>query len=880
MEGDEDVNGGACQSIDSRITKLIQQLTCAASETGSAAKARVAAAAAALEAKIYRFETDLMACQAAKRRAEQETAAMKAELTALTRSNLQQRTDWKEALDFARSQAKSRSEDAYRSEREVQRLYNELESLKRENDSCREAAASAERRLRESQNEQRELTQRIEGLEQRATASESQLQAESIAQSELETLRRELRLARDRFAMGAAKEAPRPEEASHQAPWEGKEEVVAHRATLAQECRNLRSEVTRLQSLLLDAETSREQSEQEHNRKLVEADHTIQRLQSKLAAQNEALRMAESTAATLQIEAEKTAESHQAEVIALRERISQEKRETAAVRRRAKDDLAAAGEHWESRLLVAVESAVEQHKRRIQDLELQLTYYTRDKNNDNISLKGSQIPGSFVSSVLDYIPRSEHLRLLQAQAETHKADISSQVSSVRAQRDQLWSSRLQAMTNEMNELKLAMEQLTAENLQIRSDACRTERALALLKNKEAELARTIVEKEEETSKLEESLRTAQSESGKLREKVQEVKEDATCETSKWERKLRDLERSLQEAITDKSSKLKELERVCDRSLELEKKLDHANVRNQSLSETIERLEAGMAEIKCSLLEERQVNAYLSAQLEESTKLRSRLEFELLETKKEVEEAHLEIEKVDIARAAQLQDAQQVSKEEASNLLSSIEVALGTATNCDVQAHTRVRIILSRCRELQTEVQRLSIAMQTAVEDNTSLRTSLAAAAMHQNALQKRYDELKLKHTDRGRSPEIQTIGSKKDDYIQAVYWNVHGSKSASPFTKSAGQETQTTNKANILKPIDSNSAFCQKSVLNRLSTISEEVEAMRQRLQEQAQQTEQVQVTEKNHQELIAQLKRLLSCNGDEENSNTSSCLDKSHIMS
>ena len=844
---DNDLFDTSGRRSESRITRLIHQLLNAAIEPGNGSKARVAAAAVSLEAKVHQIETDLISSQAGKRKAEQETAALRAELTALTRSHAQQKADWQDALLFARSQGKSRSEELRRAEKDILKISNDLIHLKRENDHYREMLASSERDLKDLQYRQRLTLEQKELFEKRALDTESQLRFASSNTAENQSLKEQMKSLKEELKIALGKQEVL---GTTNEPCLELKEMVAHRAALAQECKNLRAEVTRLQSVILERETDFERSMQESKKKTIEASYEIESLKTKLEARADAVRAAEASATDLRKEAERSAEIHQSEINSLRENISQYKHEIELIKRRAREDLAGAERKWEAKLNSEIETAVEQYRHRIQDLELQMAHISPEKSSGRKQVHNSQPLGGFAASILDYIPRSEHVRLLQAQSQARNAEAVLQMESLRTQIEETWSKKLEATNEELNEVRTVLEEMSARELEMRQRARQVDQEFEILQNRHRQLENLLEERNNAVKKTNKELEDSQFETKLLQENLDRAYKEKTDAGALWESKIRELQATIEEAERSRKETESDLRIALQRYEDLGRALEESHYKYQSSDQFIEKLKNENKNVNTELEE---TKAALSRQVEDLSNQCHKLEAQLIASNKQIEALKIQAENTLKENTFYFQNCIRQNMQEMSNLLVPIEAALGLASDPSRSFEARTKVILSRCREFQTEIDRLVLAVRNAVEDEASNKNDFIVSEM-QEELQKECDELHSNNEKIGPDRAMRHT-NKSQNSIPAV----HSMKLRNPISGFHQERIQVFG--------EDRSASSQENISNRLSTIGLEIELLRRRIGEQADQAVNVEASEKKQNVLLDEIKKLLrSSTQTEEN--------------
>lgn len=180
---------------------------------------------------------------------------------------------------------------------------------------------------------------------------------------------------------------------------------------------------------------------QQAEHKLVAAAHEAAALRAKLDAKVEDARAADAQILAIRADAERMAEVHRSAVSVLQDKLSDAKRTAGETRTRAAEKVEAAEAKGEEKSAMAAEAAVSRYQRRIQDLELQMAHMSGGVAGYNCggtvaTANGGHaggVPGGFAASVLDYIPRSEHLRLMETRGATREAEYRAQLASVRAE---------------------------------------------------------------------------------------------------------------------------------------------------------------------------------------------------------------------------------------------------------------------------------------------------------------------------------------------------------------------------------------------------------------------------------------------------------------
>jgi DNA repair exonuclease SbcCD ATPase subunit len=856
---------GPCKRSAPRITRLVQQLATASSQPDGAGASSVAAAAAAIEATVYQFETDAIAAQAARRRAEQEASASKAQLAALTRSHAQQRADWEDALQFARSQAATRTESATRVERDKQRLSAELSRLQAEAERHKDVVASYESRLRDAERTAAAATTHAEALSERVQAAESEARGAAEARAEADTLRRELCLAKDQMEEMLRQQMRGVSGATEAIA--AARDAVAQRAALMQECRGLRSDVTRLQTAMLEEQAEKERLVQEHERASTAAQHEVESLKSKLDSRIEAVRLAEAAASSLRTEVERTTEAHQTALNALRERLAQEKRALAEAKRHADETMAAAECTWEERTAAAVEAAVARHRQRIQDLELQLAHFSpRDAGARSAATRGPipssfTIPGGFVASILDYIPRSEHIRLLEAREAARAAETQAQVAAAKAQADAVWRAKVDVINAELAEAREGLERVSIHAIEQESAVRRAEHGVSMLQGKNAELESALLQSRGDITNLTQLRAEADAQLQKLQSAMQDAATAAEEAAQTASRRIESAHAALSEATQQRQSAERAEAAAARRCADLEASVGQVQRRNETLTSCVDRLKADLQQAERKYDEEMRARDSVAQQLHEATTRCASLQTELAAAQRAAETAAAKAEEAILGATAAHEQKLQATKEEVLKTVQRVEHALGISPENGTSAEGRLAVIESRCRELHAERQRANVAAQRALDDVATLHTSLESAMAQKATLEGQLEELNRQYQSDLEQLE-RVAGQERGDLAAAA--------AASRRASGLGMRDRcaASRKPSLCgMPYESIGVSNDHSVgiPGRVSTLGQEIQALKGRLAAQAQHAQGVEGRERELQSLLQQLTSSLGVEGKEK---------------
>ena len=434
---------------------------------------------AALESQIHQLQVDNVAVLSSKRRAEQKLTTVEAQVGALSQSLALQKRDWEATAKYLKQQLETKSQYITRLEHHAQKQTEEIDELRKGKATVEETqkrlknkAIGLEERVEDIQSALKKCESRNVSLEaankgleeaKRRVEDENQRmrQGAESGRREVWALREELSEARDQLEKALSKVT------SSRDAEESLREAMVQRSVLAQETKSLRGEINRLQNALLDEKASNEQLQQKWELKSAAATHETAMLRSKLTTKTDQVKANKTIIEGLKSDIERLMEVYDTDVAALKDKISQGKRAGEEIKRVAREELKAEEARWEERTHTAVEKATIQHEKRIQDLEIQLMFFSSSSSdtlpptqNARVIVTGSGSSGNggtMAGCILDYIPRSEHVRLMELRCAAREAEARQGAAAAKAQLMEDAQKQVEKIQKELNGVKEELE---------------------------------------------------------------------------------------------------------------------------------------------------------------------------------------------------------------------------------------------------------------------------------------------------------------------------------------------------------------------------------------------------------------------------------------
>jgi len=902
-----------------RVARVAQQLASAKEALRTAGvPSNAACRVAALEAKLYQLETDTVAAVAAKRRTEHDLIATKAQLSTLTKSLSLQKADWEQAVEFLRSQVESKSQEAARLDLQAKKQAAQLAQLQEESKRQEESSTETQKRLREraaalerQSDEVKESLRVAEGhvstVETTRNAllqSKSSLEEENFRLKERVTvlnkdvgaLREELLAAREQLE-SALLRATGSREAE-----EALRDAVAQRATATQENRSLRGEICRLQSSLLEEKAAREQLKHKTELKLTAATHETTALREKLEAKTDETKASKATIASLKADADRAKDAHEVIVDSFKEKLAEGRRAAEETRRRTAVELQEAEEKWEEKTNYAVSQAVARHQRRIQDLEMQLAHpaCSSGGSSGNHSYMGGAVPrgssdnlynnglpGGYAASILDYIPRSEHLRLLECRTAAREAETKAEVAAIKAAALADGQSKVAAVSQELKDTKDKLHRAIVAEEEQKERAARAEQKVALLRAQCAETTQQLAKANEESGELEKKVPELEKEVQKQVEKyekaVLEAVEALKLEKDRGDKACAGLEAAVAAAkASEDAAKKVEICRL-ELDFELKEKINRCNIFESQVSKLQDDL-AKAEEITAELQRTATATAKRDRTMQERC---TSAEQERDTLKTTVENLKMDLEQSKNAALACREEFLRRTQADVSTFLSRIETSLGLGAgaavpllstngnqqqqnsipNTATSIEARLEMVLSRCREQQAETTASFLAAQRAEQDAN-------AAIARQAALEHNYLQAQQQHVAEMASLERAAREKVKGVEMEAEE-AIAGLRRASTLLHEQVVTKRTTSSDNSNNSVSFTQQPAASTLLTdaklgqgqndgsveRRGSLASEVEELKLRLAQQAQQADSMEKQEQAFASLLTQLTERLNGN-------------------
>lgn len=581
-------------------------------------------------------------------------------------------------------------------------------------------------------------------------------------------------------------------------------------------------------------QAAREKADQVTEQKLATAAHEAAVLRTKLEAKAEAARAAEAQVCAVRAHARLVAEAHQSAINALQEKLTDARRSLDEVRRRATVDLEAAEAKGEAKAAAAAETAVARHQRRIQDLELQLAHATGAAAfSVPAGAHTGGVPGGYIASVLDYIPRNEHLRLLEARGAVWDAEARAQLAAVRAQAAEDAQARVNLTSKELQEVRQQLEETRGETAEQKGRAARAEHLLALLRSKCGELeAELELAKQEAAQQAQQAQDQAAQLAGALGQAQQALagmaqQEEAAKVEAQAAHAARVKSESVAAAALQKSS-------------QLQTALAVAESRCDDLAAAVERLQGHLDATEAEKAKLHKLGTAAAAKVRKLQDRCADIEAQLDTAQRQLSHSRAEADSAKAAAAQAYEEARVRSQDTLHAVLSQLETSLGiqlppsAASSHQGQTgnrlEARVSVVASRCREMLAEAAAQGLAAQQAQQGASALAAALssaqarcAAAEQQWQAIQEQYagDMAALEHAARD---QLHSVRAHAEEAI-------------------AGVEKATTRLHERLS-----------QQATRAGSLAEEVEGLRARLAQQAEQLDKEEGKERAVADLLQEL--------------------------
>lgn len=455
--------------------------------------------------------------------------------------------------------------------------------------------------------------------------------------------------------------------------------------------------------------------------------HDTSRLQTRLEKLSDELRNAKHLITSLEAEADKTAEAHESAISAL-------KHAAAEAQRRAVEELKSAERRWAERGEVAVENAVSAYQRRIQELELQLHCTTRADGTTVASL--GSVPGGlgYSTCILEYIPRAEHLRILEARTAARAAEAEAAVAAVKQAADREAAVQLRSVTAQL-------------------EAARQEAKISVTTLEEHKAAASKARQEHE------ALQTKCNE-------LQQLADTAGRECAQLNTRIEELQRQVEhqqvqhvKAITAASDALQRESQSTSTALE---SLKRAEAASKEARQTADRYKDELHELKATLDE-------LKAHYRGETAERQGIERDLRDVLSDRD--HLQRVATTIAqRSAELQQRAAFAEAEkvkshalVSQLKSELDRLQATAAAVREELATTKSseaAIMAHCQEQQA-------ACQRANDEITALHTRCRALEQQCHVLQDQY-AVDMEAIERAAREQVQSVQSQAEETIAGL----------------------------------------------------------------------------------------------------------------
>lgn len=844
---------------------------------------------ATLEAKVYQHETESIAAVAARRRAEQELAAVKAELAAFGKSSSARQLDHERAIEFCRDQLRSKTAEAALMEDQCKKLSSDLEHVRSDFHRHQDESNNKERKYKEqlarAEQEIEQLNNRLhvsenheksfQAARQAMIHSQSAIELECSALKEelikskenVELLKKELLAAKNQLesVYCCEKRGIIAEETLH--------EALSQRAALAQECRGLRSEVGRLSNALLDDKNAVEREKHVQEQKMSSIIHQLHAAKCSLEAKKDSLVAADSQIAALHAEMDRTKDVHAIEVASLKDKVRQIKKELEESKKKCEQEAEHTRHQHDDAVRAAVQSAVLSHQKRIQDLELQLTHQQFVLRHASACgcCKGlgkgtgcsggpvavmataaaaascsQQHHGSFASSVLEYMPRSEHVRLMEIKLAAREGEVCQQIQEEREKILKECQIKLDCLTQELDHLRVQLEGKVKEALDYKDEAQRAQHEVALLRTTCNELQNKVCMAQNDTEQLSNALQKAMKENESKHAQHDAAMAELCCENhrvnqalsksisdhrameetvSSVQSEILSAQRALHDARKDSTDLHAALDRAtrCIRAHEEENQrarrgLDASRVKYAELEQQHGSLQQQCTELRCRMAD---IQGRMKSMEISACRFISRLEesLELNNSDGDLKAADDQYRGRKKAAAGGVENGMNNTKQPAKRIKV---LPTRDGSSCSTM-DARMKIILGRCNELQTKAATLTLAQQ----EIERLTAGLVAEHTAHEALEKEYEAVQQQYMQ-----EMSVLEAAARKHIEGISTQAH----------------------EAISGIKKASTCLEESLVTRAHTLAEEVAELRAKL---AQQKEGADKVEQSEQEMHALIEKL-----------------------
>jgi len=446
--------------------------------------------ASAAQDRAYQLERQLEDALRARKAAEQDAATFKARSTAAQRSLDLQKADSEEAKSQHVVQIDRKTAETDRLKASLQRRSTEIEGLKRdlqlrddrlaavergsnektlavseELKSTRERLGGAERALSRLEADNADLRGRHASLLRDTTSLREALSASEAERRGLKERERELM-----EKLQAAVAAVAQQDSAKLAV----SEAVREAQLASSQCASLEAKIDTLKAALAAEQSAFSRLKEKAQRKLDAAAGEVATLKSKLEGKDRQLTLAQELVHESEKEADARVAEAAADVTAVNTKIKAVERELQAEKRRVVKCKEEAEEAGKERIDMELAAQALKYDRRVQELELQLSHLHCSGSN-SCGGGGCVVGPSSVSycathaavtgcsshhhhlsktsclaapSLLDYIPRNEATRMMEARLVAREAECNAAAAAKLAATEREWSWRLESKESE------------------------------------------------------------------------------------------------------------------------------------------------------------------------------------------------------------------------------------------------------------------------------------------------------------------------------------------------------------------------------------------------------------------------------------------------
>ncbi|PRW58913.1 hypothetical protein C2E21_2665 [Chlorella sorokiniana] len=734
----------AAAAAESRVAHAAEQVACR-----DAAAGQLEQQAAVLERQLAEREAELAATQQQRRAAEQAAASARAQAAAVHKAADARAADFEEDRKYFQQQLERRDAELHSLEDAMRKQAAELAKhssewaarevqLSAAHTRSHGGAAAARAELATAQDKLDAAAKRVRALEADNTelrrqkaqvAADMRMLEELLADGDAE--RRELH---DKYVrLGERMEALVKEgkvlkssaSAEAGAARTAVQEALRDADAAVKERTALVARVRELQAKLEEEQAGRSALKDKVQRKLAAAEQEVLALRGELESKARALQGLQADMKGLQADAESKLATCEKQLLGCKERISGLSAELEAERGRAAKAKADGEALCEERCQLALQQQALKYERRIGELEAAAC------GGSGAAVASCASPGPRLgagSSVLDYIPRAEHLRILEGRLAAKEGDMQLELASRVAQAEREWQWKLESKEQEVASLTARTRQLEddlhTERQRATSAAHKAGDEAKRLAAQCLELQRELEAQGREVTRLKEALKDARS--------THDNMDDDAMHSNRQVARLRNALEESQGALREAHAALAQERKRVEAA---EREAESQAARAAEAARRADRLAGEGGELQAALEQKQELIAALQAESDAwSAKLmahREHHEQEVAALRRQLREEGADqmaaLEQQCAAQAAELREARQ-EHEEALGVLSQqhaaqvaqLETQLAAAERCAAELHELSAQLGSVRQEdvevLKNAVQELQVRLKEAARE--------------------------------------------------------------------------------------------------------------------------------------------------------------------